>query len=232
MEYIRWYLLHPNKLKRLSQHDPWAIPCIFFTTGVNIPSPAQKLALSSGKPSLLDPGQEDGLNGEPAGTICHSLLINPGLGEIPGFRKSSEPHPAGKCCTLLSVSLSPETNEKFTASFCQNHQAILNEDLQDEDVNQLIWHHLGYRYDEATAQWNTEHVEPGWAEKFPEPPNFIESRPATVQLTRSIPKEYQQLLKDELGFKGYTVDQLVPRLTRRATMANWLLSYMKQQGIE
>jgi len=111
-------------------------------------------------------------------------------------------------------------------------QAILNEDLQDEDVNQLIWHHLGYRYDEATAQWNTEHVEPGWAEKFPEPPNFIESRPATVQLTRSIPKEYQQLLKDELGFKGYTVDQLVPRLTRRATMANWLLSYMKQQGIE
>jgi hypothetical protein len=111
-------------------------------------------------------------------------------------------------------------------------QAILNEELPDQDVNQLVWHYLGYRYDESTEQWNAEQVDAIWAEKFPEPPNFIDSRPATVQLTRSIPKENKQLLKEELGFKGYTVDQLVPRLTRRATMANWLLSYMKQQGIE
>jgi hypothetical protein len=51
-----------------------------------------------------------------------------------------------------------------------------------------------------------------------------------VQLTRSIPKENKQLLKQEMGFKGYSVDQLIPRLTRRATMANWLLSYMKQHS--
>ncbi|MEM6591453.1 MAG: DUF1823 family protein, partial [Cyanobacteria bacterium P01_C01_bin.73] len=74
-------------------------------------------------------------------------------------------------------------------------------------------------------------VSADWAEKYPEPPNFIDSRPATVQLTRSIPKENKQLLKEQLGFKGYSVDQLVPRLTRRATLTNWLLSYMRQHNL-
>lgn len=106
--------------------------------------------------------------------------------------------------------------------------AILNEELDDATVNQLVWHYLGYRYDEATQQWDTTQVEETWREKYPEPPNFIESRPATVQLTRSIPKANKQLLKEELGFKGYSVDQLIPRLTRRATMANWLLSHRQQ----
>lgn len=106
--------------------------------------------------------------------------------------------------------------------------AILNEELDDATVNQLVWHYLGYRYDEATQQWDAAQVEDTWREKYPEPPNFIESRPATVQLTRSIPKPNKQLLKEELNFKGYSVDQLIPRLTRRATMANWLLSYRQQ----
>ncbi|HEY9764224.1 MAG TPA: DUF1823 family protein [Trichocoleus sp.] len=108
--------------------------------------------------------------------------------------------------------------------------AILNETLDDETVNRLVWHYLGYRYDETTNQWDVSQVEPAWVEAYPEPPNFIESRPATVKLTRSISPENKQLLKDQLGFKGYTVDQLVPRLTRRATMANWLLSYMKDHS--
>ena len=108
---------------------------------------------------------------------------------------------------------------------------ILNDKLDDDTVNCLVWHHLGYRCDPTTDQWNTDSVAPAWVEKYPTPPNFIESRPATVQLTRSIPKENKQLLKEYLGFKGYTVDQLVPRLTRRATMANWLLSVMKQQQL-
>lgn len=106
--------------------------------------------------------------------------------------------------------------------------AILNEELDDDTVNQLVWHYLGYRYDESNQQWDITQVEETWREKYPEPPNFIESRPATVQLTRSIPKANKQLLKEELGFKGYSVDQLIPRLTRRATMANWLLSYRQQ----
>lgn len=107
---------------------------------------------------------------------------------------------------------------------------ILNDKLDDDTVNRLVWHHLGYRYDADTNQWNSAAVDAAWAEKFPTPPNFIESRPATVQLTRSIPKENKQLLKEYLGFKGYSVDQLIPRLTRRATMTNWLLSEMQQQG--
>lgn len=105
--------------------------------------------------------------------------------------------------------------------------AILNDELDDDAVNRLVWHRLGYR--ETDNRWDSSAVEPAWAEKFPQPPNFIESRPATVQLTRSIPKDDKQLLKEELGFKGYTVDQLIPRLTRRATMVNWLLSYRKRQ---
>lgn len=103
--------------------------------------------------------------------------------------------------------------------------AILNEELPDDTVNRLVWHYLGYRAT-VDGSWDTSAVESAWLEKFPEPPNFIESRPATVQLTRSIPKANKQLLKEQLGFKGYTIDQLVPRLTRRATMANWLLSYL------
>jgi hypothetical protein len=105
--------------------------------------------------------------------------------------------------------------------------AILNDKLDDDTTNRLVWHYLGYRYRSEVDEWDASSVSGDWREKYPEPPNFIESRPATVQLTRSIPKSNKQLLKEALGFKGYSVDQLVPRLTRRATMANWLLSYMK-----
>jgi hypothetical protein len=104
--------------------------------------------------------------------------------------------------------------------------AILNDELDDDTVNRLVWHGLGYR--ETPAGWDSTAVEPAWSEKYPEPPNFIDSRPATVQLTRSIPQPHKQLLKEELGFKGYTVDQLIPRRTRRATMVNWLLSYRQR----
>ncbi len=109
--------------------------------------------------------------------------------------------------------------------------AILNNELPDDTVNQMVWQTLGYRYDEKTQAWSADLVDDVWRQKYPEPPNFIESRPATVQLTRSIPKKNKQLLKTLLGFKGYSVDQLVPRLTRRATMANWLLSIMKSRDI-
>jgi hypothetical protein len=101
--------------------------------------------------------------------------------------------------------------------------AVLHDELDDAIVNQLVWHYLGYR--QTDDGWDTSAVPEVWVEKYPEPPNFIESRPATVQLTRSIPKDNKQLLKEQLGFKGYSVNELVPRKTRRATMVNWLLSY-------
>ncbi|MDA0265989.1 MAG: DUF1823 family protein [Cyanobacteria bacterium] len=109
--------------------------------------------------------------------------------------------------------------------------AILNQELPDDTVNALVWHYLGYRFEPTTQTWQTDQLEAAWLEKYPEPPNFIESRRATVQLTRSIPKPDKQLLKEYLGFKGYSVDQLIPRLTRRATMVSWLLSHMRQQGL-
>lgn len=104
---------------------------------------------------------------------------------------------------------------------------LLNDKLEDAIANRLVWQCLGYRYDAATEQWDASRVAPEWQEAYPEPPDFIESRPATVKLTRSIPAENKQLLKEQLGFQGYKVGELVPRLTRRATIANWLLSYMR-----
>lgn len=106
---------------------------------------------------------------------------------------------------------------------------ILNEEIDDDTVNKLVWHSLGYRYDStAASKWDITGVSPEWQEAYPEPPNFIESRPATVKLTRSIPPENKQLLKEQLGFKGYKIGEFGPRQTRRATAANWLLSYMKE----
>lgn len=109
--------------------------------------------------------------------------------------------------------------------------AILNEEISDDTVNQLIWHYLGYRYDSTANQWDITQVAPEWKEDYPEPPNFIESRPATVKLTRSIPQANKQLLKEQLGFKGYKIGEFGPQQTRRATAANWLLSYMKEAGV-
>lgn len=106
---------------------------------------------------------------------------------------------------------------------------ILKEEIDDAAVNQLAWHCLGYRYEQDTETWDTALVAPEWRNEYPEPPDFIASRPATVKLTRSIPAENKQLLKEQLGFKGYKIGEFGPRQTRRATVANWLLSYMKMR---
>jgi hypothetical protein len=108
--------------------------------------------------------------------------------------------------------------------------AILNEEIEDLQVNQLLWYYLGYRYDENQACWDNSQVPADWREVYPEPPDFIEERPPIVKLTRSIPPENKQLLKEKLGFKGYKVGEFGPRQTRRATAVNWLLSYLEQNG--
>jgi Domain of unknown function (DUF1823) len=100
---------------------------------------------------------------------------------------------------------------------------IIRETIDDDAVNHLVWHYLGYQQNAETQEWST--VNSDWADAYPTPPNFIESRPATVKLTRSIPAENKQLLKTKLGFEGYSINELIPRKTRRATMVNWLLSY-------
>lgn len=109
--------------------------------------------------------------------------------------------------------------------------AILHDEIDDEIVNRLLWHCLGYRYDEEADQWDTRDVATDWRDRYPEPPDFIANRPPTVQLTRSIPKPHKQLLKEKLGFAGYKVGELVPRRTRRATAVNWFLSYLETHPI-
>ncbi|MBD2136284.1 DUF1823 family protein [Anabaena sp. FACHB-1237] len=104
--------------------------------------------------------------------------------------------------------------------------AIINDTIDDDAVNRLLWYYLGYRYDDNAQTYDNKQVEPEWRSEYPQPPNFIESRPATVKLTRSIPQENKQLLKQKLGFKGYKIGEFGPRQTRRATAVSWLLSYM------
>jgi hypothetical protein len=106
--------------------------------------------------------------------------------------------------------------------------AVLRDELSDNEANRLVWERLGYRWDATMQRWSTTAVAPEWRQDYPEPPDFIASRPATVKLTRSIPAPFKQLLKEELGFEGYRVGELVPRKTRRATLVNWLLAWRRQ----
>ena len=62
-----------------------------------------------------------------------------------------------------------------------------------------------------------------WSEKFSKAPQIISERSASVHLTRSIPKVHKQNLKKILSFKGYKINELYPRRTRRATAVNWLI---------
>ncbi|MEA5580815.1 DUF1823 family protein [Nodularia harveyana UHCC-0300] len=105
--------------------------------------------------------------------------------------------------------------------------AILNDKIDDTIVHQLVWYYLGYRYDSANGKWDNEEVIAEWRDEYPEPPNFLDSRPATMKLTRSIPKENKQIAKEKLGFKGYKIGEFTPRDARRATAANWLLSHLQ-----
>ncbi|MEM9772003.1 MAG: DUF1823 family protein [Cyanobacteria bacterium P01_D01_bin.73] len=107
---------------------------------------------------------------------------------------------------------------------------ILNDDISDAIAHQLVWNALGYRWNPQTQTWDASPTPDDWSEAYPIPPRFIDSRPATVKLTRSIPKANKKLLAEELGFKGYKINELTPRKTRRATIANWLLNYLRSQG--
>ncbi len=107
---------------------------------------------------------------------------------------------------------------------------ILNREISDMVVNQLLWQALSYQFDPATHSWDTSAVATDWLTNYPQPPDFIAGRPASVQLTRSIPSTDKQLLKEYLGFKGYKIGEFGPAETRRATAASWLLSYLKQNG--
>ena len=111
---------------------------------------------------------------------------------------------------------------------------LLADRITDCFVVKLVWERLGYQpeefpYDVWLAGKNTPNE---WIQAFPKAPEVIAEREASIKLTRSIPKEYKQLLKQKLNFSGYRIGELYPRRTRRATVANWLLAWMAAQGKE
>ncbi len=110
----------------------------------------------------------------------------------------------------------------------QLFKAILNDEISDTFVVTLVWERLGYIPDqESKGIWHpTESTPLDWKEFFSEAPQVIVQRQASVVLTRSIPKQYKQLLKDQLGFTGYKIGDLFPRRTRRATVVSWLLAWI------
>jgi len=109
-------------------------------------------------------------------------------------------------------------------------EAVLADCTSDRFVCELIWSRLGDVPD-ASGVWRAGPTpEESWRTAFPVEPAFIAERPASVALTRSIPREHKQLLKEQLGFAGYRIGALHPRRTRRATAVNWLLAESARCG--
>ncbi|MGC6482285.1 MAG: DUF1823 family protein [Synechococcus sp.] len=116
-------------------------------------------------------------------------------------------------------------------------QQILDDRTSDRFVAERVWERLGYRPSsvadgvaDGSGRWLAGPETPDrWRQAFPEAPEVIATRPASVALTRSVPKPFKQLLKEQLGFKGYTIGELYPRRTRRATAVNWLLAWLAER---
>ena len=101
---------------------------------------------------------------------------------------------------------------------------ILEDKVSDLFVCELVWERLFYIRETTLNNWVSSELTPNyWSEKFGKAPQIISERIASVHLTRSIPKEYKQGLKNSLNFKGYKINELYPRRTRRATVVNWLI---------
>ena len=113
-------------------------------------------------------------------------------------------------------------------------QQILEDRTSDRFVAERIWERLGYERPSGSdggGPWLAGPDTPeSWRETFPVGPEVIATRPASVALTRSVPKPLKQLLKEQMGFKGYTIGELYPRRTRRATAVNWLLAWLAQRS--
>ena len=107
--------------------------------------------------------------------------------------------------------------------------SILDDQVSDIFVCELIWERLFYIKETSYLDWiSSENTPLYWSEKYNNAPQIISERHASVHLTRSIPKNHKQNLKKILDFKGYKINELYPRKTRRATATNWLLFW----GIE
>ena len=101
---------------------------------------------------------------------------------------------------------------------------ILEDKVSDVFVCELVWERLFYSREKNKSEWIYSELTPTyWSEKFVKAPQIISERIASVHLTRSIPKDHKQGLKNFLNFQGYKINELYPRRTRRATAVNWLI---------
>ena len=101
---------------------------------------------------------------------------------------------------------------------------VLEDKVSDVFVCELVWERLFYNKVSCINDWVSSALTPTyWSEKFEKAPQIISERLASVHLTRSIPKKYKQGLKIFLNFKGYKINELYARRTRRATAVNWLI---------
>ena len=114
---------------------------------------------------------------------------------------------------------------QFTWPICKKLLFLILEDkVSDVFVCELVWERLFYTKKLSINDWAFSALTPSyWSEKFEKAPQIISERIASVHLTRSIPKEHKQGLKNILNFKGYKINELYPRRTRRATAVNWLI---------
>ena len=114
---------------------------------------------------------------------------------------------------------------QFTWPICKKLLFLILEDkVSDVFVCELVWERLFYTKELSINDWAFSALTPSyWSEKFKKAPQIISERTASVHLTRSIPKDYKQGLKNILNFKGYKINELYPRRTRRATAVNWLI---------
>ena len=114
---------------------------------------------------------------------------------------------------------------QFTWPICKELLFLVLEDkVSDVFVCELVWERLFYKKELPMNGWFFSALTPTyWSDKFVEAPQIISERTASVHLTRSIPRDYKQGLKNFLNFKGYKINELYPRRTRRATAVNWLI---------
>jgi len=108
---------------------------------------------------------------------------------------------------------------------------VLEDKVSDVFVCELVWERLFYTREKITNDWiSSELTSAYWSEKFVKAPQIISERIASVHLTRSIPKDHKQGLKNFLNFKGYKINELYPRRTRRATAVNWLICWSTENN--
>ena len=140
---------------------------------------------------------------------------------------------------MMTISDSFPMDKKFTWPLSKKLLfSILEDKVSDVFVCELIWERLFYIKETSIKNWITSEYTPSyWSEKYNKAPQIIAERGASIHLTRSIPRNYKQGLKEILDFKGYKINELYPRRTRRATAVNWLIFWVleskyKLKGID